>query len=194
MQIRELSVPGYERVVRGMDESAGYHGFIFVHSTALGPAVGGTRFWHYQDEHSAINDGLRLSRGMTYKNALAGLPVGGGKAIIMRQSEKPDREKLFRAHGTLVLHGFTSVDSRRRAAQLGLEDFACRLPREHPHERAERVVGSGINCRRRIARRVRRNSSSSPALSASSFGHDTPANVERRSVVRGRSVAMDGRH
>jgi hypothetical protein len=77
------------------------------------------------------------------------------------------------------------MDRRRRAAQLGLEELACCLPREHPHERAERVVGSGINCRRRIATRVRRNSSSSPALSASSFGHDTPAHVERRFVIAG---------
>jgi len=87
------------------------------------------------------------------------------------------------------------MDSRRGAAQLGLEDLACRLPREHPDERTERVVNSRINCRRRIATRVRRNSSSSPALSASSFGHDTPAHVERRFVVLWAFVmTMSGRH
>jgi len=79
------------------------------------------------------------------------------------------------------------MDTRRHPAQLGLEDLTCRLPREHPHERAERVVSSGINDRRRVATRVWRNSSSSSALSASSFGHDTPAHIERRFVVRGRS-------
>jgi leucine dehydrogenase len=102
MEIRELSVPGYERVVVGVDQAAGYHGIIFVHSTVLGPAVGGTRFWSYATEDEAITDGLRLARGMTYKNALAGLPCGGGKSIIMRQGEVRDREKLFRAHGRLV--------------------------------------------------------------------------------------------
>lgn len=102
MQIRELSVPGYEKVVCGTDESAGYQGIVFIHSTALGPAVGGTRLWGYSNEQDAITDGLRLSRGMTYKNALAELPCGGGKSIIMRPDGQVDRESLFRAHGRLV--------------------------------------------------------------------------------------------
>jgi leucine dehydrogenase len=75
---------------------------VFVHSTALGPAVGGTRYWAYNSEAQAIEDGLRLSRGMTYKNALAGLPCGGGKSIILKTGNSQDREKLFRAHGRLV--------------------------------------------------------------------------------------------
>ena len=102
METRELSVPGYERVVCGTEEAAGYHGIIVIHSTALGPAVGGTRYWSYATEEHAITDGLRLARGMTYKNALAGLPCGGGKSIIMRTSQAVDREQLFRAHGRLV--------------------------------------------------------------------------------------------
>ena len=102
MQIKEISVPGYEKIVEGIDEASHYHGFVFVHSNALGPAVGGTRFWEYARDEDAITDGLRLSRGMTYKNALAGLPCGGGKSIILRQPGEPDREKLFRAHGRLV--------------------------------------------------------------------------------------------
>lgn len=102
MQIRHMSVPGYESVVSGVDDAAGYHGLIFIHSTALGPAVGGTRFWGYKSEEEAITDGLRLSRGMTYKNALAGLPCGGGKSIIMRPHGAFDREQIFRVHGRLV--------------------------------------------------------------------------------------------
>jgi leucine dehydrogenase len=102
MQTREKSVPGYERVVCGTDEAAGYHGIIAVHSTALGPAVGGTRYWSYKTEDDAMTDALRLARGMTYKNALAGLPFGGGKSIVMRDSKATDREQLFRAHGRLV--------------------------------------------------------------------------------------------
>jgi leucine dehydrogenase len=102
MKIREKSVPGYEHVVLGSDEAAGYQGIIAIHSTALGPAVGGTRYWSYKTEDDALTDALRLSRGMTYKNALAGLPFGGGKSIIMRDGKAADREQLFRAHGRMV--------------------------------------------------------------------------------------------
>jgi len=102
MQTREKSVPGYERVVCGTDETAGYHWIVVIHSTALGPAVGGTRYWSYKTEDDAVTDALRLARGMTYKNALAGLPAGGGKSIVIRDSKSADREQLFRAHGRLV--------------------------------------------------------------------------------------------
>jgi leucine dehydrogenase len=102
MKIREISVPGYERVLLGSDEGAGYQGIIAVHSTALGPALGGTRYWSYKTEDDAITDVLRLARGMTYKNALAGLPLGGGKSIILRVGNAADREQLFRAHGRMV--------------------------------------------------------------------------------------------
>lgn len=102
MKIREKSVPGYERVLLGSDDAAGYQGIIAIHSTELGPAVGGTRYWSYKTEDDAITDALRLARGMTYKNALAGLPFGGGKSIIMRDGNAPDREQLFRAHGRMV--------------------------------------------------------------------------------------------
>jgi leucine dehydrogenase len=102
MRIEEKSVPGFERVVVGTDETAGYHGIVVIHSTALGPAVGGTRYWSYTTEDDAITDGLRLGRGMTYKNALAGLPCGGGKSIVMRDGQSADREQIFRAHGRLV--------------------------------------------------------------------------------------------
>jgi len=96
----EISVDGYERVTSAVEGD--YRGFVAIHSTALGPAVGGTRFWSYPDEASAIKDLLRLARGMTYKNALAGLPLGGGKSIVLRPAGPIDREKLFRAHGRFV--------------------------------------------------------------------------------------------
>src|SRR5579859_6376593 len=102
MKIREISVPGYERVLLGSDDAAGYQGIIAIHSTALGPAVGGTRYWGYKTEDDALTDTLRLARGMTYKNALAGLPFGGGKSIILRSGNAQDREQLFRAHGRMV--------------------------------------------------------------------------------------------
>jgi len=92
----------HERVVFCRDPAAGYRGVIAIHSTAAGPAVGGTRFWSYATEEAAVTDALRLSRGMTYKNAMADLPLGGGKSVILRDGEPLDRETLFRAHGRFI--------------------------------------------------------------------------------------------
>lgn len=103
MKINELE-PGdeHEALLTCLDEASGYRGIIAVHSTALGPAVGGARFWNYASEAEAITDALRLSRGMTYKNALAGLPLGGGKSVIIGDNRTREREKIFRAHGRFV--------------------------------------------------------------------------------------------
>jgi leucine dehydrogenase len=92
----------HERVLFGRDSAVGYRGIIAIHSTKLGPAVGGTRFWNYTDDEEALRDALRLSRGMTYKTALAGLPFGGGKSIIIGDHTVLDRESIFRAHGRFV--------------------------------------------------------------------------------------------
>lgn len=92
----------HETVLIGRDAASGYHGIIAIHNTSLGPAVGGTRFWNYASEEEALTDALRLSHGMTYKNALAGLPLGGGKSIIIGDSKSPNREELLRAHGRFV--------------------------------------------------------------------------------------------
>jgi leucine dehydrogenase len=70
------------------DRASGLTAIIAVHSTKLGPAAGGTRFWTYADKQAAITDALRLSRGMSYKNAMAGLPAGGGKAVILAGADK----------------------------------------------------------------------------------------------------------
>jgi leucine dehydrogenase len=101
MTIRELTIAGYEQVASCVDDT-GYHGLIAIHSTRLGPAVGGTRLWKYQSENDAIEDLLRLARGMTYKNALAAIPFGGGKSIILKSDQLIDRETMFRAHGRFV--------------------------------------------------------------------------------------------
>jgi leucine dehydrogenase len=93
---------GHEQVVMCSDPSIGYRGILAVHSTKLGPALGGTRFWQYATDEEAITDALRLSRGMTYKNAVAGLKLGGGKSIIIGDNKTRDREKIFRAHGRFV--------------------------------------------------------------------------------------------
>jgi leucine dehydrogenase len=91
----------HERVVFCRDPEAGYRAVIAIHSTAAGPAVGGTRYWTYTGEPEAVTDALRLSRGMTFKNVMAGLPLGGGKSVILRHVSQ-DREALFRAHGRAI--------------------------------------------------------------------------------------------
>lgn len=97
-----LAEMGHEEIVLCSDPGCGYRGIIAVHSTRLGPALGGTRFWTYADDEEAIVDALRLSRGMTYKNAVAGLSLGGGKSIIIGDNKTKDRENIFRAHGRFV--------------------------------------------------------------------------------------------
>jgi len=97
-----LAEMGHEEIVMCSDPSVGYKGILAVHSTKLGPALGGTRFWQYATDEDAITDALRLSRGMTYKNAVAGLHLGGGKSIIIGDNKTKDREKIFRAHGRFV--------------------------------------------------------------------------------------------
>jgi leucine dehydrogenase len=92
----------HERVFIGREPEAGYRGIIAIHSTARGPAVGGTRVWNYATEDQALTDALRLSRGMTYKNALASLPLGGGKAVVIGDNKTLDREAIFSAHGRFV--------------------------------------------------------------------------------------------
>jgi leucine dehydrogenase len=93
---------GHEQVVVCHDKASGYRGIIAVHDTTLGPALGGTRFWSYASDEEAIVDALRLSRGMTYKNAVAGLNLGGGKSVIIGDNRTTQREMIFRAHGRFV--------------------------------------------------------------------------------------------
>ena len=123
MDIDERKIKGYESVFIATDQAAGYRGIIAIHNTHLGPALGGTRLWRYADDIDALADVLRLARGMSYKNALAGLPLGGGKSIIFCPERIPDREKLFRAHGRFVetLGGsyITAEDVATTTADMG---------------------------------------------------------------------------
>jgi valine dehydrogenase (NAD+) len=93
---------GHEQVVFCQDAHTGLKAIIAVHSTALGPALGGARFYPYQRERDAFDDVLALSRGMTYKNALAGLDLGGGKAVIIGDPAELKSEALLRAYGRFV--------------------------------------------------------------------------------------------
>ncbi len=89
----------HEQVVFCSDDSSGLKAIIAVHSTALGPAVGGCRMWDYASDEKALVDALRLSKGMTYKNAMAGLKMGGGKSVIIGDAKTIKSEALFKAFG-----------------------------------------------------------------------------------------------
>ena len=90
---------GHEQVSFAADRGSGYRGIIAIHNTVLGPALGGTRFWNYRSDAEALTDVLRLSEGMTYKAAVAGLKLGGGKSVILGDPRVLDREAVMRAHG-----------------------------------------------------------------------------------------------
>ncbi|MBZ9772219.1 Glu/Leu/Phe/Val family dehydrogenase [Mesorhizobium sp. CO1-1-8] len=93
---------GHERVVSVFHKQSGLRAFIAIHSTALGPAAGGCRLWSYDAPERALSDALRLSRGMSYKNAVAGLPMGGGKAVILGPVPESRRKAVFQAFGEAV--------------------------------------------------------------------------------------------
>lgn len=116
------------------DATAGLRAIIAVHSTALGPAAGGTRRWVYDNDADALNDVLRLSRGMTYKNAVAGLKFGGGKAVILASDDTPKSPELFRAFGRCV----DSLGGKYITA----EDVGCSVDdMRNVHEETEFVSG-----------------------------------------------------
>ncbi|WP_421792205.1 Leu/Phe/Val dehydrogenase [Hyphobacterium sp.] len=96
------SFDNHEKVLFATDEKTGLKAIIGVHSTARGPACGGCRFWTYESSADALNDALRLSQGMSYKNVMADLPIGGGKSVIMKPAGAFDREALFEAFGRAV--------------------------------------------------------------------------------------------
>lgn len=98
----QMSVFDHEEVVFCNDNATGLKAIIAVHNTVLGPALGGTRMWPYANEAEALTDALRLSRGMTYKAAVAGLNLGGGKAVIIADSRKDKTEAMMRRFGKFV--------------------------------------------------------------------------------------------
>ena len=137
----------HEKVVFWSDPDSAYRGIIAIHSTALGPALGGTRFWNYASEDEAVNDALRLSRGMSYKNAMAGLPFGGGKSVIIGDNRTLNRERLFRAHGRFVetFHG----------SYITAEDVGT-SPEDMEYIRSETAHVGGLLSRSATLRRLRR--------------------------------------
>lgn len=114
MTIKEIDVPGYERVIEGVDESVGLHCFIAVHNSNLGPALGGTRIYPYTSSKEALNDALRLAKGMTYKSAVYENGLGGGKAVIICDPRRNKSEKLLLA--------FADVVNTLKGAYIAAED------------------------------------------------------------------------
>ena len=103
MDLKEMiQKKNHEQVVAFNDSGTGLFGFIAIHDTTLGPALGGCRMWPYDNTEQALIDALRLSRGMTYKASLAGLNLGGGKSVIIGDAKKDKSEELFRAFGQFV--------------------------------------------------------------------------------------------
>src|SRR3954471_8957566 len=92
----------HEEVHFVTDEKCGLKAIIALHSTHLGPAAGGARFWHYAKDEEALVDALRLSRGMSYKNAMAGLPLGGGKSVLLADANRTKTPDMLHAFGKAV--------------------------------------------------------------------------------------------
>jgi leucine dehydrogenase len=100
--LEPMHAMGHEHILFCNDHATGLKAIIAVHNTVLGPALGGTRMWMYQNEQEALTDVLRLSRGMTYKNAISQLNLGGGKAVIIGDAKTMKSEALFRRFGQFV--------------------------------------------------------------------------------------------
>ena len=107
LEIKTLDVPGYENVVEITNRDAGMHGFIALHDTTLGPALGGLRIYPYKNTEDALNDVLRLAKGMTYKSAVAETGLGGGKSVLIAdpKTQKTDRLLLAFAEALNTMEG-----------------------------------------------------------------------------------------
>ncbi|WP_372653476.1 Glu/Leu/Phe/Val dehydrogenase dimerization domain-containing protein [Halobacteriovorax sp.] len=122
MSFERLYKDGHEEVIFFSDPSCNLKAIVAIHNTTLGPALGGTRMWPYESEEEAINDVLRLSKGMTYKAAVSGLNLGGGKAVIIGDPDKDKSEALFRSYGRFL----ESLNGRYITAEdvnIGVQDI-----------------------------------------------------------------------
>ncbi len=135
------SFDGHEQVILAHDAETGLKAIIAIHDRTLGPALGGCRMWPYADENAAIDDVLRLSRGMTYKNSLAGLDYGGGKAVIIADPHTDKSAALLRAFGDAVerLGGIFITGEDVGISDRDMEEVATRTA----HVRGIRANGLG---------------------------------------------------
>jgi len=134
LSFERLYKDGHEEVIFFSDPSCNLKAIVAIHNTTLGPALGGTRMWPYASEEEAINDVLRLSKGMTYKAAVSGLNLGGGKAVIIGDPDKDKSEALFRSYGRFL----ESLNGRYITAEdvnIGVQDI------EHVFTETSNVCG-----------------------------------------------------
>lgn len=134
LSFERLYKDGHEEVIFFSDPSCNLKAIVAIHNTTLGPALGGTRMWPYGSEEEAINDVLRLSKGMTYKAAVSGLNLGGGKAVIIGDPDKDKSEALFRSYGRFL----ESLNGRYITAEdvnIGVQDI------EHVFTETSNVCG-----------------------------------------------------
>jgi len=141
--IQKMTTYDHEQVVFCQDKATGLKAIIAIHNTVLGPALGGTRMWNYNNELEALNDVLRLSRGMSYKAAISGLNLGGGKAVIIGDSRTQKSEALFRRFGKFV----NSLNGRYITAEdVGISPIDMRyvaMETQHVAGKPESMGGSG---------------------------------------------------
>ncbi|HSR71513.1 MAG TPA: Glu/Leu/Phe/Val dehydrogenase dimerization domain-containing protein [Kiloniellales bacterium] len=170
----------HEQVVYGFDAATGLKSIIAVHSTRRGPALGGCRMWPYADEAEALTDVLRLSRGMTYKSALADLPLGGGKAVVIGDPKRIKTEALMRAFGRFV----DSLGGRYITAEdvgIGVEDIEA-VAKVTRHVVGTRAGGAGdpspstaygvvMGIRAAVAHRLGRESLEGLRVAVQGIGH-----------------------
>jgi len=171
---------GHERVVFGHDTASGLRAIIAIHNTNLGPALGGCRMWPYASEAEALTDVLRLARGMTYKSALADLPLGGGKAVILGDPHKDKSEALFLAMGRFV----DSLGGRYVTAEdvgISVDDVEV-IERATRHVAGTRAAGAGdpspstaygvfMGIRAAVAHKLGRNSLDGVHVAVQGVGH-----------------------
>lgn len=115
VKIREIEVPGYHKIIEGIDPEAQLHCYIALHDISLGPALGGLRIYPYANKDEALNDVLRLSKAMTYKSALIENGLGGGKSVIIANPKKDKNPKL--------LHAFAEVIDSLKGKYIAAEDL-----------------------------------------------------------------------
>src|SRR5712692_7237650 len=141
--LKDKECDGHERVVFCQDDSVGLRAIIAIHSTVLGPALGGVRMWPYASSKEALHDVLRLAQAMTYKAAVSGLPLGGGKAVIIGDPKRVKTEDLLRAFGRAVegLNGryLTAEDVGMTVADMEI----VRKETKHVTGTSEKAGGSG---------------------------------------------------
>ncbi len=169
----------HEQVAFCADPATGLRAIIAVHDTTLGPALGGCRYWRYESDDDALTDALRLSRGMTYKNAVAGLPLGGGKAVVIADPRTNGREALFESFGRFVdgLGGryITAEDVGTTVADMDA------VARSTPHVRGgsngagdpspATAYGVYMGIRAAVAFRLKRNSLGGVRVAVQGLGH-----------------------